>query len=70
MTARNPNDPLKSLGAKIDAANPLGRCGQPDDIAGLLVFLAARSGAYITGAVIPTDGGLSVDTVKTLFHTE
>ena len=56
--------------AKIDAANPLGRVGRPDDIAGLLVFLAALSGAYITGAVIPTDGGLHVETIKTLFHTE
>lgn len=38
---------------------PLGRIGQPDDIAGISVFLASRASAYITGAVIPVDGGVS-----------
>jgi NAD(P)-dependent dehydrogenase (short-subunit alcohol dehydrogenase family) len=37
---------------------PLKRLGRPDDIAGAIVFLCARSGAYITGAQIPIDGGL------------
>ncbi len=39
---------------------PLGRIGQPDDIAGIAVFLASRASTYITGAVIPVDGGASV----------
>jgi NAD(P)-dependent dehydrogenase (short-subunit alcohol dehydrogenase family) len=38
----------------------LGRVGQPDDIAGIAVFLASRASTYITGAVIPVDGGISV----------
>ena len=38
---------------------PLRRIGQPDDIAGLGVFLASRASSYITGAVIPLDGGLT-----------
>ena len=38
---------------------PLGRIGQPDDIAGISVFLASRASTYITGAVIPVDGGAS-----------
>jgi NAD(P)-dependent dehydrogenase (short-subunit alcohol dehydrogenase family) len=38
---------------------PLGRLGTPEDIAGLCIFLASRAGAYITGAVIPVDGGMS-----------
>jgi NAD(P)-dependent dehydrogenase (short-subunit alcohol dehydrogenase family) len=38
---------------------PLGRPGQPDDVAGVAIFLASRAGAYLTGAVIPCDGGIS-----------
>lgn len=52
---------------KIGNKTPLGRIGRPDDIAGLMVFLGSRAGAYITGAVIPVDGGISVETVKNLF---
>ncbi|MEM7523896.1 MAG: SDR family oxidoreductase [Pseudomonadota bacterium] len=52
---------------RIARENPIGRVGAPDDIAGLIVFLSARAGAYVTGAVIPTDGGIHVETVKDLF---
>ncbi|HWX96399.1 MAG TPA: SDR family oxidoreductase, partial [Solirubrobacteraceae bacterium] len=38
---------------------PLGRIGRPDDVAGLAIFLASRAGAYMTGAVIPLDGGIT-----------
>ena len=37
---------------------PLGRMGRPEDIAGVVVMLCSRAGAYITGALIPVDGGL------------
>ncbi len=37
---------------------PLGRLGKPDDIAGIVVFLCSRAGAYVTGAQIPVDGGV------------
>jgi NAD(P)-dependent dehydrogenase (short-subunit alcohol dehydrogenase family) len=43
----------------IVAACPLGRIGEPDDMAGVAIYLASRAGAYLTGAVIPVDGGLS-----------
>jgi NAD(P)-dependent dehydrogenase (short-subunit alcohol dehydrogenase family) len=36
---------------------PIGRLGQPDDIKGLAVFLASDASAWITGALIPMDGG-------------
>ncbi|MGO8907445.1 MAG: SDR family oxidoreductase [Solirubrobacteraceae bacterium] len=38
---------------------PLGRIGRPDDVAGLALFLASRAGAYLTGTVIPLDGGIT-----------
>ncbi len=44
----------------IAAEVPLGRIGVPDDMAGVAVYLASTAGAYVTGAVIPVGGGLSV----------
>ena len=43
----------------IEAGNPLGRIGRPDDMAGVAVYLASRAGSYVNGAVIPVDGGIS-----------
>jgi NAD(P)-dependent dehydrogenase (short-subunit alcohol dehydrogenase family) len=42
------------------AATPLARIGHPDDVAGVVVFLASRASAFISGAIIPVDGGLSL----------
>jgi NAD(P)-dependent dehydrogenase (short-subunit alcohol dehydrogenase family) len=44
---------------EVGAHLPLGRIGRPDDMAGIAVFLASRASTYITGAVIPVDGGVS-----------
>ena len=49
---------LAEFGDAIAAATPLGRIGRPDDMAGGAVFLSGRGGAYVTGAVIPVDGGV------------
>ena len=43
---------------KLAAHIPMGRMGRADEIAGTIVFLSSRAGAYITGAEIPVDGGL------------
>jgi len=50
---------LENFGDEIAAMSPLGRIGRPDDMAGVAVFLASRAGAYVTGAVIPVDGGIA-----------
>ena len=50
---------LEQFGDQIRASCPLGRIGRPDDMAGAAIFLASRAGAYLTGAVIPVDGGIS-----------
>ncbi|MFC3713014.1 SDR family oxidoreductase [Sphingoaurantiacus capsulatus] len=48
---------LAKHGDAIRAQNPLGRTGEPEDIAGVAIFLASRAGSYTTGATIPCDGG-------------
>jgi NAD(P)-dependent dehydrogenase (short-subunit alcohol dehydrogenase family) len=43
----------------VEQLVPLGRIGHPDDVAGLTLFLSSRAGSYLTGAVIPLDGGIT-----------
>ncbi|MBI1282158.1 MAG: SDR family oxidoreductase [Anaerolineaceae bacterium] len=52
------NDPGE--GANLLARIPVGRWGVPDDLKGVAVFLASAASNYVTGAVIPVDGGFLV----------
>ena len=56
MTAFMLNDPAAR--EAVAGTVPLGRIGQPDDVVGLTTFLASRAGSYVTGTVIPLDGGI------------
>lgn len=50
------NDP-DMIRRERTAAHPIGRLGQPEDIAGLAVYLASDESSWTTGAVLPVDGG-------------
>jgi NAD(P)-dependent dehydrogenase (short-subunit alcohol dehydrogenase family) len=52
------DDPGRS--AAILARTPLGRWGRPEDIAGIAVFLCSPAASFITGAIMPVDGGYLV----------
>jgi NAD(P)-dependent dehydrogenase (short-subunit alcohol dehydrogenase family) len=43
--------------AEVAGRIPLGRIGEPDDVAGTVIYLSSRAGRYVTGTVIPVDGG-------------
>ncbi len=43
----------------VASSVPMGRIGRPDDIVGAVLFLSSRAGSYLTGAIIPLDGGIS-----------
>jgi NAD(P)-dependent dehydrogenase (short-subunit alcohol dehydrogenase family) len=48
---------LEKYRDKIEAENPLGRIGSPEDMAGLALYLASPATRYLTGQVIALDGG-------------
>ncbi|MGB6119718.1 MAG: SDR family oxidoreductase [Mesorhizobium sp.] len=52
---------------KVGQRVPLGRIGAPSDIAAATLFLCGKGGSYVTGAILPLDGGQSVQHGMTLF---
>jgi NAD(P)-dependent dehydrogenase (short-subunit alcohol dehydrogenase family) len=41
----------------IKAAHPMGRLGEPSEVAEAILFLASDRASFITGAILPVDGG-------------
>jgi NAD(P)-dependent dehydrogenase (short-subunit alcohol dehydrogenase family) len=44
----------------VESMVPRGRTGTPEDVAGAAIYLASRAGAYVTGSIIPVEGGLAI----------
>lgn len=56
--ARSFADPVAN--ESVRSKTPAGRWGQPNDLAGAVVFLASRASEFITGVALPVDGGYAV----------
>ena len=50
---------MKKYGKQIRQGVPLKRIGEPGDMAGAAIFLASKAASFITGVVIPVDGGIT-----------
>ncbi|MEL6598200.1 MAG: SDR family oxidoreductase [Pseudomonadota bacterium] len=53
--------------AKVAAGIPIGRIGRADDMAGAALFLCSRAGSYVSGAILPLDGGMAAKAPGNLF---
>lgn len=52
---------------KVASGVPLGRIGIPEDVAGAAIYLCSKAGSYVTGCILPIDGGMSVHHGVSLF---
>ena len=50
---------LEAYGAEIAARAPMRRIGRPSDVAGAAIYLASPAASYVTGVVLPVDGGIA-----------
>ena len=50
---------IDAMGDKIVQGTPLKRAGKPEDMAGVAIYLASKAASFVTGVVIPVDGGIT-----------
>jgi NAD(P)-dependent dehydrogenase (short-subunit alcohol dehydrogenase family) len=55
-----PKDAIEPFLARFEKVTPLGRIGTPEDVARLALFLSSPASEWMTGAIVPLDGGLSL----------
>jgi len=58
--AKNYPGKQQEMFAKLSAAQPIGRMGEPDEVAGLIAFLCSDDAAFITGSAYDIDGGVTL----------
>jgi 2-deoxy-D-gluconate 3-dehydrogenase len=51
---------ISGLEERVVSRTPVGRWGEPDELAGVAVFLASRAADFVTGVALPVDGGFSI----------
>lgn len=60
MTAPVRSPEMKEMNDEIMARTPAGRWGEPDELVGTAIYLASKASDFVTGTMIPVDGGYSV----------
>jgi NAD(P)-dependent dehydrogenase (short-subunit alcohol dehydrogenase family) len=56
----NPDGSLTARGEKVIGHTPAGRFGEPDELIGTLIWLCSPAAAFVTGVIVPVDGGFSM----------
>jgi NAD(P)-dependent dehydrogenase (short-subunit alcohol dehydrogenase family) len=56
----NPDGTYTERGKKVIAQTPMGRFGEPDELVGAVIFLCSNASKFVTGVVLPVDGGFEV----------
>jgi NAD(P)-dependent dehydrogenase (short-subunit alcohol dehydrogenase family) len=60
MQATGGEEVLKKYEEALDRTTPMGRCGEPSELKGLVVYLASDASSFVTGQVFISDGGISI----------